>query len=932
MHRHMRTHRQREDDNYESDGSSDSSNSSTNNNYSNDGKRKIIDDDGANIKRRLKTINNNNIVKKQGLRFCCPVCVRSDFSTILNLENHMDREHPSIPAKCRYCEVVFKSHKALNVHQCGVSNKNHLVTHGFKDLTFVDFSSDKFPLIAKSMCEQGVRAPISNQKYECPTCNRAFPCASAVDIHKQNCRSSLDAPQDFSIRKREPSETSDEDAKRDDFFAHLDLQNKSTPQSASLNITDTESNKSLNQSDAKSERKISLPYDTKDLADIQSIINVTSSGGFLKQLDKTVPQFVPKELPFGRDEEEAQDAFTAEFRKMKLRGEFPCKLCMAVFPNLRALKGHNRIHLSSAGSGPYRCNMCPFSIHDKAALIRHMRTHNGDRPYECSLCNYAFTTKANCERHLRNRHGKTTRDEVKRSIIYHASEDSSCDDPVKKMQIYNATYDDDDVVTKDRSSPLSNLKDIASAETVKIQVKSLDQLIKPTVDEVDREMGVESFVPHQRPIDLSMDVLDLSRKSHDTSGTEAIKEEDGDEEYDDEDEEEEVTVPKIDLSMFEKNQQIFMAQQQFFSEHFPKIDPAHYFQLSQFYRNLMFPTAGFPIHPLFLQHSFMAHNNELKDVHPKDRPRPPMFPPGLMGSQIFPPPPGSAANISPLTISQAKDLQQRTSSPSQERVNVSKSPQVPNHSPQNQQQLPSSTQQTNLIHNSGPVKMVIKNGVLMPKQKQRRYRTERPFACEHCSARFTLRSNMERHIKQQHPQYWAQRQRNGHNILRRGSGSNNSGQIVMPPAHPQQLPPQAMSNQLSAISDQVKYAILAQQLKCRSEKPSDFFMSMDSNMQSRSDADNGNTIPPQPEDDEESELIIDEDSEPEDLSAAKRVASTILEEATRLKKFKSTTVSETKDFDLNIASNLIPRETVNKPQKEVNGLKREDCNMVSTSK
>lgn len=923
----MRTHRQREGDNYESDASTDSSIGSTNNNYSDAGKRKVTDDDGTGMKRRLKTINNNNIVKKHMPSFDCPVCERSDFLSILMLENHIDREHPGIPAKCRYCEVLFKSHKALNGHQCCLSNKNHLVTRGFKDLTFVDFSSDKFPLIAKSMCEQNARAPISNQKYECPTCNRAFPCASAVEIHKENCRS-LDGPQDFSIRKREPSETSDEDAKRDDFFAHLDLQNKSTPHSASFNITDSESNKSLNHSDAKSERKISLPYDTKDLADIQSIINVTSSGGFLKQLDKSGPQFTPKELPYGRDEEEAQDAFTAEFRKMKLRGEFPCKLCVAVFPNLRALKGHNRVHLSSAGSGPYRCNMCPFSIHDKAALIRHMRTHNGDRPYECSLCNYAFTTKANCERHLRNRHSKTTRDEVKRSIIYHASEDSSCDDPVKKMQIYNATYDDDEIVTKDRCSP--NLKEIAGADTVKIQVKSLDQLIKPTIDETDREKAIENnFGAHQRPIDLSMDVLDLSRKSHDISGAEAIKEEDGDDDYDDDDDEEEdVPSPKIDLSMFEKNQQLLMAQQ-IFNDNISKMEPAQYLQLSQFYRQLMFPAGGFPIHPLFLQQSLMAHNNELKDMHPKDRPRMPMFQPGFMSSPLFPPQ-GVPANISPLTISQAKEMQQRSSPPSLERVNVTKSPQMAsNHSPQSQQQLPSSTQQSNLMHNTGPVKMVIKNGVLMPKQKQRRYRTERPFACEHCSARFTLRSNMERHIKQQHPQYWAQRQRNGHNILRRGSGSNNSGQIIMPPALPQQqLPSQVMSNQLSAISDQVKYAILAQQLKCR-EKPAGYYMPVDANMQSQSDADNGNTLPQQPEDDEESELIIDEDSEPEDLSAAKRVASTILEEATRLKKSQAA-ASDSKDFDLNIASNLIPRESANKSHKDVNGSKRgEDGNSMA---
>ncbi len=56
-------------------------------------------------------------------------------------------------------------------------------------------------------------------------------------------------------------------------------------------------------------------------------------------------------------------------------------------------------------------------------------------------------------------------------------------------------------------------------------------------------------------------------------------------------------------------------------------------------------------------------------------------------------------------------------------------------------------------------KMVIQNGVLMRKQKQRRYRTEKPYTCPHCTARFTLRSNMERHIKQQHPEFWASRPR-----------------------------------------------------------------------------------------------------------------------------------------------------------------------------
>nr|XP_045593783.1 ras-responsive element-binding protein 1-like isoform X1 [Procambarus clarkii] len=53
----------------------------------------------------------------------------------------------------------------------------------------------------------------------------------------------------------------------------------------------------------------------------------------------------------------------------------------------------------------------------------------------------------------------------------------------------------------------------------------------------------------------------------------------------------------------------------------------------------------------------------------------------------------------------------------------------------------------------------MRNSVLMKKPKQRRYRTERPWRCDLCDKGFTLRSNMERHMKQQHPDVWQQRPR-----------------------------------------------------------------------------------------------------------------------------------------------------------------------------
>lgn len=157
------------------------------------------------------------------------------------------------------------------------------------------------------------------------------------------------------------------------------------------------------------------------------------------------------------------------------------------------------------------------------------------------------------------------------------------------------------------------------------------------------------------------------------------------------------------------------------------------------------------------------------------------------------------------------------------------------------------------------VKMVIKNGVLMPKQKQRRYRTERPFSCDHCSARFTLRSNMERHIKQQHPQFWSQRQRSNVGTPGRKSQNvsnyKNSFELNIPMCETAKLPDYDDSNKEPPISDKLKYAILAQHLRSQSNANANVnvnvntSMSMSMSMNSRR------------EEDEEGGLIINEKDE-----------------------------------------------------------------------
>lgn len=846
MMRHMRTHRS---DSYESDSSTDSSKLEYNNNkisvksdlYSSSKKRKLEPIDVA--PKRFKDSSDEDCGVYDQIR--CPVCDRTDFSSNAVLEMHLQDNHPDFPAKCHQCGQMFKNNKLLNFHRVTFHTddshkKNYIV--GFKDLTYMDFSSEKFKHIARVECERNFHKTTGALKFVCSKCQRGFPCANSLDIHQKDCSIGLDLSMNETLDLSKNG-----DLRRADFFARLDLQDKSPePKPKAIQTNEAPPPVEYNKLQARLlERAIKTIDNSKDLADIQSIISMTTNGSLLQQLqakttELTVPTMLQDLQPQKNEEEEAQDLFTAEFRKMKLRGEFPCRLCDAVFPNLRALKGHNRTHLNGSNNGTYRCNMCPHSSIDKAALIRHMRTHNGDRPYECSLCNYAFTTKANCERHLRNRHAKTTREEVKKNIIYHPSEDPTNDelnklaakddfkkielDSPEKIRSSTPKYEAHPMPTIPKldmeihpdfnalmpiQAKLQALKEAkfaslispyippnqfapnftnTSTPTSKIHVKSLDLLKQPQDVIHNEQSDEEPEEAQEQPMDM---VLDLSKKKV----------------------EEDLKKSK---EKFASND---ILQQQLLKTP-PKFDSLYANQLAMMYRN-SFPTLGlpnwpgFPINPLLFQtmqnpllqqdpqelkerlqrlqmvgNGMMMDNfsEQLKNFNPyhqapQPKPEMPKFP---MKNE----------ELKPLSL----NIENGVGS-----YDMHKSP-LPPHTPKE------------LMHSPNSVKMVIKNGVLMPKQKQRRYRTERPFSCEHCSARFTLRSNMERHIKQQHPQYWSQRQRSN---------------VGTPGRKPQNLPANVNVKTLcdlniptfeapkidydhdnkDHISEKIKYAILAQHLR-----------------------------------------------------------------------------------------------------------------------
>ena len=139
--------------------------------------------------------------------FPCHSC-REPFATEHSLHTHIKDNHTS--ARCQQCNVTLQSAKGLHIHNVLVHEKNRTGTStvpqldsfhdaqfrqlmqanstslpiGFRDLTFIDFTSKNFPLIAKAFCEKNPRRPSSDyHKFMCRICQCSFPCGSALKLH-----------------------------------------------------------------------------------------------------------------------------------------------------------------------------------------------------------------------------------------------------------------------------------------------------------------------------------------------------------------------------------------------------------------------------------------------------------------------------------------------------------------------------------------------------------------------------------------------------------------------------------------------------------------------------------------------------------------------------------------------------------------------------
>ncbi|XP_033609234.1 zinc finger protein 2 homolog isoform X4 [Cryptotermes secundus] len=89
---------------------------------------------------------------------------------------------------------------------------------------------------------------------------------------------------------------------------------------------------------------------------------------------------------------------TSNRRKKVNVKHFKCEVCNSLFSKRKLLIRHFRTH---TGEKPFRCKVCNKGFPQSGDLTRHVRIHSGEKPFQCDVCNKGFSQSGNLATHIR---------------------------------------------------------------------------------------------------------------------------------------------------------------------------------------------------------------------------------------------------------------------------------------------------------------------------------------------------------------------------------------------------------------------------------------------------------------------------------------------------------------------------------------------------